>query len=83
MKIRLEGTKDEIKWAIESLKKVYSVSSESRLYQNRDKTTYRCYLEVTPYFIRSGSTAELSTLEQEDLEANPKPWDAVLGGNDE
>jgi hypothetical protein len=83
MKIRLEGTKDEIKWAVESLKKVYSVSSESRLYQNRDKVNYRLYLEVTPYFIRSSSTAELSTLEQEDLEANPKPWDVVLGGQDE
>lgn len=68
MKIRLEGTKDEIKWAVDSLKKVYSVTDQSKLYQNRDKTTCRCYLEVTPFFVRSESS-----------EPQPKPWDAVLG----
>jgi hypothetical protein len=83
MKIRLEGTKDEIKWAIHSLNKVYSVSSESRLYQNRDKVTYRCYLEVTAFFIRSGSEADLSSIERDDSVANPMPWDVVLGGSDE
>jgi hypothetical protein len=81
MKLRLEGTKAEIEWAIESLKKVYSVMTVSKLYPNRDKVNYRCYLEVIPYSLRSDSVTELSSLEQEDLEVNPEPWDAVLGGN--
>jgi hypothetical protein len=81
MKIRLEGTKDEISWIVSSLEKVYSVTSKSKLYQNRDKTTYRCYLDIVPYWVRSGSILD-SKVTLSD-EPQPKPWDAVLGGENE
>ncbi len=84
MKLRIEGTSDEIDWLVKSLEQTYSIANKSRLYQNRDKTTCRCYLEIHSYFRRSSpANTEPSTLEKEDSEANPKPWDVVLGGNGE
>lgn len=79
MKIRVEGTKNEIKFIVDYLKQRYPKLTESRLYQNRNNTNYRCYLELSPYF-SSDSTAQTSSLEKEALEAQPDPWDAVLGG---
>jgi hypothetical protein len=55
MKFRLEGTKLEIEWAIASLKKCYSISNESKFYLNRDGKTYRCYLDLHPFFVVSDS----------------------------
>jgi hypothetical protein len=66
MKIRLEGTKAEIDWAVESLKEHYSLPTISKLYPNRDRITYRCYVELFP------STHGEAR--------RPAPGDAVLGG---
>lgn len=71
MKIRLEGTKQEIKWAIAALKHIYSVREQSKLYQNRDGVSCRCYLEVVPL------SAEANQKQSDELQ--PQPWDAVLG----
>ncbi len=67
MKIRLEGTKAEIDWVVESLKEHYSLPTVSKLYPNRDRTTYRCYVELFP-----------STHDGEVR--RPAPGDVVLGG---
>jgi hypothetical protein len=77
MKIRLEGTNEEIKWVIQSLCKIYSVTSESKLYKNRDNVSCRCYVELTAFFIQSGSDLDSNPTESNQ----PKPWDVVRGGD--
>ena len=79
MKIRLEGTNEEIKWAVQSLRKIYSVTDESKLYKNRDNVTYRCYIELAAFFIQSSSSLDSNLTESNQ----PKPWDVVLGGENE
>lgn len=79
MKIRLEGTKEEIQWAVDSLKKLYSITETSKLYANRDGKSYRCYVELVAFFVRSGSALD-SKNEVPISEPQPKSWDAVLGG---
>jgi hypothetical protein len=72
VKLRLEGTKQEIDWLVESLAKTYSVTKPVKLYPNRDGT-HRAYVELVPFFVTSGSTADSG-------EPKPKPGDMVLGG---
>jgi len=76
VKIRLEGTKQEIDWLVESLAKTYSITKPVKLYPNRDGKTHRAYVELTPFFVTSGSAAD-------SKESKPKHGDMVLGGGSE
>jgi hypothetical protein len=73
VKLRLEGTKQEIDWLVESLAKTYSVTKPVKLYPNRDGKTYRAYVELVAFFVTSSSTAD-------SQEPSPRPGDMVLGG---
>ena len=83
MKIRLEGTKQEIDWLVESLAKTYSITKPAKLYPNRDGT-HRAYVELTPFFVTSGSAADSKAQTQvtgsDEGEPRPKSGDMVLGG---
>jgi hypothetical protein len=50
MKIRLEGTEDEINWACSCIKnnREMAIENESKLYANRDGKTFRKYIDVFP-----------------------------------
>jgi hypothetical protein len=73
VKIRLEGTKQEIEWLAESLAKTYSITKLVKLYPNRDGKTHRAYVELVAFFVTSSSTAD-------SQEPKPKSGDMVLGG---
>jgi hypothetical protein len=83
VKIRLEGTKQEIDWLVESLAKTYSITKPMKLYPNRDGT-YRAYVELTPFFVTSGSAtdskAQTQVTTSDEGEPRPKSGDMVLGG---
>jgi hypothetical protein len=72
VKIRLEGTKQEIDWLVESLAKTYSITKPTKLYPNRDGT-HRAYVDLVAFFVTSSSTAD-------SQEPSPRPGDMVLGG---
>jgi len=73
VKIRLEGTRQEIDWLVESLAKTYSISKPVKLYPNRDGKTHRAHVELVAFFVTSDSTADSG-------EPKPKTGDMVLGG---
>lgn len=47
VKIRLEGLPDELKAAIENLRKQFYILSQSDFYPNKNSVYYRVYLDVT------------------------------------
>ncbi len=83
LKIRVDGTKEEIDWFVLGLRKTYDVRSVSKFYPNRGGETFRVYVEVFPFFVRSGSTLDSKNeaLLGQPLEPTPRPGDVVLGGN--
>ena len=46
LKIRLQGTEEEIKKGVESLKNIYKELDVSKPYKNRNSEYYRVYLNV-------------------------------------
>jgi hypothetical protein len=80
MKIRLEGTRNEINWAITLIKNTpeMKVIDESKFYPNRDGKTYRQYLEV-----RQSTLEEMPKHWQGSESPQPKTVGAVLGGQSE
>lgn len=46
LKVRLQGTKEDIYKAIAKLKKEFEIISESTEYKNRNSIHYRVYLEL-------------------------------------
>jgi 7,8-dihydro-6-hydroxymethylpterin-pyrophosphokinase len=78
MQIRLEGTTNEINWALTLLKNTpeIKVVGESRFYQNRDGT-YRQYIEM-----KQKPFAEMSRHWQKRYEPENDPYAAVMGGID-
>jgi hypothetical protein len=81
MKIRVEGTREEIDWFVLGLKKIYDVREVSKPYANRDGKNFRVYVELFPFFVRSGSPQDAKNLSDggDGVEASPRPYDAVMG----
>lgn len=48
MKIRLEGTIQQIDEAAEQLRQIFCVKKESKPYKNRNSDLYRVYITVEP-----------------------------------
>ena len=46
LKVRLQGTKEDIVKAITKMKKEFDVMSESEGYKNRNSVHYRVYLDL-------------------------------------
>lgn len=46
MKIRIEGTMDELEAAIQKLREVFCVTGVSRPYKNRNSDLCRVYVEI-------------------------------------
>lgn len=83
LKIRVEGTQEEINWLVEGLRKTYDVRSVSKFYANRSGETFRVYVEVFPFLVKSGSALDSKNVASlgENLEPTPRPGDVVLGGD--
>ena len=48
VKIRIEGTREELADALECLDDSFIIHSSSKLYANRDGETFRFYVEAEP-----------------------------------
>jgi hypothetical protein len=52
MRIRLDGTRTEISYALYRLRGVFTITSVSRLHRNRDRdrlSDFRVYVDINPW----------------------------------